>query len=505
MADRNIIKSETFNISEKMLAKWGDRVFLPFWSFANVYTDEGIKIEESGARKGQGEELCDLLVVFENHVIIFSDKGQVEYKPNNDVNVSWRRWVDRAFLKSAYSIYRAERWIKERPNRIYLDKECNEPFPINIPSPGDMIVHRIAIARGITEHAKKFYQNKSCTLLLKPDVVGKEHYEKPFIIGIPDQKKGYVHFLDEVSIDIIFQELDTLRDFTRYLTHKEKLINNDMLLFAPGEVELLGYYLSSREDLYLIDSPKFIIPSNRTDEPIAVQPGFYEGHKATEEYLKIKEIIAPSYFWDKYINIMGPPAFTGKWHETNGENYDEEITVLKYMASESRIARAILSNAFLEISGVPFTNNELHPRVRACNSPTNESICYVFLIMKKSHPQQDYAEYRENRKAAISSYCIACKDAFPQFETIVGIACDAIDNGGSSEELIYLHTNDWTDEDFANARYLREEFGLLKNVKPVVHSLIPRKETGESELSILRKNRKRKNKLQKAARKKNRR
>lgn len=36
---------------------------------SNVYTDEGKK-----TASGDGKELCDLLVVFENHVIIFSDK-----------------------------------------------------------------------------------------------------------------------------------------------------------------------------------------------------------------------------------------------------------------------------------------------------------------------------------------------------------------------------------------------------------------------------------------------
>lgn len=499
---RNIKKSETFTSSEKMLAKLSDKAFLSLWSFANVYTDEGLKVNDKGERKGQGEELCDLLVVFGNHVLIFSDKGQIEYRPKDDVKISWRRWVERAFLKSAYSTYKAEKWIKELPHRIFLDKECTEKFPIAIPNKNIIKLHRIAVARGITEHSKKFYKDASGTLFIKPDIVGKEHYNQPFIIGTADKKKGYVHFFDEESIDKLFNELDTIKDFTDYLTKKEELINSGMLLVAPGEDELLGYYLSSREKEEYIHSPQFIMPEGRTNEVIAVQTGFYEGHRNTKAYKTLKEIARISYFWDRCIEIMGSAAFTGRWHETNGKNYDEEITVLKYMASESRMARSVLSDAFSEVSRKPFAASEVRPRVRVSGSPTNPEMVYVWLVMQLTSEQKDYAEYREHRKAMISSYCMACKDAFPQFKTIVGIASDAINNKGASEELIYVHTDDWTDEEYKHAKWLREELGLLKNWKPAVNSFSLKNK--ESDLSKLRKRKKKTNKEQKAARRKSR-
>ncbi|WP_368578320.1 hypothetical protein [Acinetobacter pittii] len=122
--------------------------------------------------------------------------------------------------------------------------------------------------------------------------------------------------------------------------------------------------------------------------------------------------------------------------------------------------------------------------------------------MKLSDMQKDYTEYREHRKAMITSYCMACKDAFPQFETIVGIAVDAVNNKGASEELIYVHTNEWTEEEFQHAKFLREELGFLKNTKmtSIKYSI----KSEETELSKLRKRRKKSNKLQKAARRKNR-
>lgn len=498
---RNIKKSPTFTKSEKMLADIGDKVFLSLWSFANVYTDEGIKFSDEGRKKGQGEELCDLLVVFGNHVIIFSDKGEVEYKPNDDVSISWGRWVKRAYLKSAYSTFKAEKWLKENPNRVFLDKECSEKFPIELPKPEDMKVHRIAVARGITEHAKKYYSDTNGTLIIRPSVIGLEHLKNPFAIGRADKEKGYVHFLDELSIDKVFKELDTLKDFTDYLTKKEELIEGGKLLAAPGEDDLLGYYLSSREGFKNLDSPYFLIPPGEMGDKLTVYPGFYEGHIQTPEYRQIQEIRRISYFWDMCIETMGSAAFTGEWHHTNGTNYDEEITVLKYMASESRLARTVLSNGYSDVMIKPFNPDELLPRVRILGSPTNREICYVFLIMQKSDAMDSYEHYRELRKNALVNYCMACKDLLPQFKTIVGIASDALNHNRASEELIYIHTYKWTAEDFEESRRLRREVGLLKNVK--IHTNTDTKPE-EGGLAKSRKTKKKKNKAQKSARRKSR-
>lgn len=55
--------------SERYLGSLARKAFLSLWSHPNVYTDENKK-----AGKGVGTELCDLLVVFGNDVLIFSDK-----------------------------------------------------------------------------------------------------------------------------------------------------------------------------------------------------------------------------------------------------------------------------------------------------------------------------------------------------------------------------------------------------------------------------------------------
>ena len=63
-----ISRADGITESERYLKTLCDRTFLSLWSYPGVYRDQG----RSG--KGHGKEVCDLLVAFENHIIIFSDK-----------------------------------------------------------------------------------------------------------------------------------------------------------------------------------------------------------------------------------------------------------------------------------------------------------------------------------------------------------------------------------------------------------------------------------------------
>lgn len=72
--------------SEAYLAELSRRAFLSPWLYSNVFTDEGQR-----AGKGVGRELCDLLVVFGNDVIVFSDK-HIGLSQQGDVGVNWTRW-----------------------------------------------------------------------------------------------------------------------------------------------------------------------------------------------------------------------------------------------------------------------------------------------------------------------------------------------------------------------------------------------------------------------------
>jgi hypothetical protein len=110
-------------LTERYLKKLCDRTFLSLWSYPNVYRDQGSSV------KGDGKEVCDLLVVFEKHAIIFSDKDCV-FPDSGDLTKDWRRWFRRAVQKSADQVWGAERWIRSHPDRLFVDRTCEHKFPI---------------------------------------------------------------------------------------------------------------------------------------------------------------------------------------------------------------------------------------------------------------------------------------------------------------------------------------------------------------------------------------
>ena len=114
--DLKTSRSEGVTDAERYLKKLCERSFLSMWSYVGVFND-----------KGTGQEVCDLLVVFDNHIIIFSDKD-CEFPNIEDIDLAWKRWYKKAVKKSADQIYGAERWILKHPDRLFLDQTCKIPF-----------------------------------------------------------------------------------------------------------------------------------------------------------------------------------------------------------------------------------------------------------------------------------------------------------------------------------------------------------------------------------------
>jgi hypothetical protein len=67
-ARQAVRRGEGITPSETYLAKLAERNFLNLWCYPNTF------IDKKAAGKGDGKELCDLLVVCGDHVLIFSDK-----------------------------------------------------------------------------------------------------------------------------------------------------------------------------------------------------------------------------------------------------------------------------------------------------------------------------------------------------------------------------------------------------------------------------------------------
>src|SRR5436189_5983286 len=87
--------------SEKYLASLADKAFLNLWSYPNLFIDR----KQGG--KGDGKELCDLLVVCGDDILIFSDKT-VAWPTVDEFQIAWSRWYRAAIEQSVATIRGAE-------------------------------------------------------------------------------------------------------------------------------------------------------------------------------------------------------------------------------------------------------------------------------------------------------------------------------------------------------------------------------------------------------------
>ena len=436
-----IEKSQGTTDSERYLAVLCERAFLSLWSYPKPYRDQG-----------DGKEICDLLVVFKQHILIFSDKD-IAFKNTGNLKTDWGRWVKKAVLGSANTVYGAERWIREHPERVYLDKQCQIPFPIQFPSADTVQFHRIVVARNATERFREQIGGLG-SLIIAPHIMEEEHLEHPFHIGRTKKDKGYVHILDDVALDILLYELDTITDFVGYLTAKERLITSGKLLFAPGEEDLLGFYLRYKDENndFRFDAEKKAF--------IHIDEGFYADLVSLPQYIDGKEADKVSYLWDALIEDLGEYALNIEWYYTNAHTMDEAIIGLRCMASETRLARRVLSTGLSEkIALAPFKK----PSVRIFLSPTDSTIAYVFLFAPQPFQTKTYEDYRKYRLSLLVDYCKALKDKWSDIIEIVGIATDSPEKEANSAEITYQDTRLWITEDLIEAKHIRQEQGLLQD------------------------------------------
>jgi hypothetical protein len=201
---RRVEQAEGVTAAERYLGRLCRRSFLSLWSYPGVYRDQ--------MARGQGKEVCDLLVVFRDHILIFSDKN-CRFPDSGNLARDWRRWFLRAVMKSAEQVWGAERWIRSHPDRLFLDRACTKRFPIDLPDPATAKYHRVVVAHGASSRCKSHY-GASGSFALSSRFIGGMHSSDraqvtPFAIGDVDPDKGFIHVLDEGSLGAVLRELDS--------------------------------------------------------------------------------------------------------------------------------------------------------------------------------------------------------------------------------------------------------------------------------------------------------
>lgn len=451
-----VTRSDGTTDAERYLKKLCDRSFLSLWSYPGVYRDQG-----PGGKVGEGKEVCDLLVVFENHILIFSDKD-CAFPDTGNLDLDWSRWYRRAIEKSAAQVWGAERWIKSYPHRLFLDRSCTEPFPIDLPDPATATFHRIVVAHDASRRCQREFGG-SGSLIIEPDIISAMHCAsrvdggKPFAIGQIDLAQGFVHVLDDTSLNIVMRSLDTITDFVSYLSKKEEFIANGRLGWAAGEDDLLAYYLRHTNRAGEHD---FLLPSGRNI--LVVDEGLwsaFERHPQRLAQVKADEI---SYAWDALIEAFAGHAFAQTQYFTTHPDLRDQERILRFLARETRTRRRMLARLIHELIAQTPDKNMKAVRVVQPSHPGDPY--YAFLLL--SHPEGvPYEEYREVRRTLLHTYCLATKLKWPNAEDIVGIATETGMDESRSEDAVYWDARVWTEDERADAERVVTEMGLLRDIR----------------------------------------
>jgi hypothetical protein len=443
-----IQKAEGVTPSERYLKSLCDKSFLSLWSYPSL------SISKKNNGNGDGKELCDMLVVFDKHILIFSDKHCL-FPTSDKLDLDWKRWYKRAIKKSADQVWGAQRWLISYPKKVYLDRQCTKLFPLNIPPSEVAQYHLIAIANGSERRCTKEF-NGSGSLMLDSSLGSHGNTARdsnPFTVGDLNPTQTFVHVLTESTLDFMLKTLDTIVDFISYLEKKESLFRSKIQVFAPGEEDLLAYYLMSLNAQGAHD-----FPAKVDNDAIVLAEGFWKNfctRPERKDQLQQNEI---SYLWDNLIQRFSQQALNSTQYYTNHTELTNTEIGLRLMASEPRTVRRLIAKGLFDL----FANTPDGTKRTKCLKPISPyGTYYVFLCL----PQPGFAsydEYREVRGRLIEASCLVVKYKFPEALDIVGIASNPQrPNQGSSEDLYYLDAREWSDEKNNEAARLQQDLGIL--------------------------------------------
>lgn len=448
MKRRKIERGIPVNTTEKTLSDLCDLAFLKLWSFPNPY-------------KEPGKELCDVLVVFDNNIIIFSVKN-IKYNENKGL-AGWQRWKRKAIDESITQINGAEKWIKNHPDQIYLNKNCNTIIPIN--SKKKFKIYRIVVAHGISDSIANIPGNTSGSLGIKYSD-NNDFEDVQYFVELP--KSPIYHILDSANLEILLKELDTITDFINYLKEKEKAIKLSKIVTYTGEEDVMGQYLRTIEPE---TGKHYILKDKNKDLIVDFENTIWKNFSNSYEYKEKKILDKSSYLWDKYLQQLCEYALNGEL--TGNIDIFQESSPIKEMAKESRFYRRILSGGIIQsVNYFPEIADDYTRQVRLIMSEDNKS-AYVFLQIKYNE-QDDYETVvRPKRRQMLNIACGTLKNKHSFLQKIVGIAINSPKHHiYADQDYILLDCKKWTRKDRSHYYNLSKDYNFWKpkNELKVVNS-----------------------------------
>jgi len=442
--------------TERLLFKLCLGSFLRLWSYANVFRDQGKK----GA--GDGKELCDVLIVCGDAVILFSDKS-CAFPATGKLEVDWGRWYRRAVEASQRQLMGAERWIRKFPGRIFADRRCTQKLHITLPPADRMRVFKVAVALGAAERCRTHFGSGSGSLILmKPEPGdGSDGVDEPgaipFTVPLCSRDGTIVHVVDDVTLPVLIKELDTISDFVAYLDAKECLIRDRVSLFVHGEEDLVGLFLGVGAGLLDMVGAW----NAAAVDTFVVAEGIYADILGRTDYRGYITENQSSYFWDYLIANHTQAVFDGTLTKGSVKTVAENEAILRILAQEPRVHRRMLADAYLDlIAKAP--RGEITSRTADLGGDT----IYVFQVNPKLG--RDYTEYRRERQEFIQQYCFLAGWRDQGKKRVVGMVTDGAHPMKDGYDIIAIEIDAWSPDMLKAGAELNRE--MAKDVSRPMNS-----------------------------------
>lgn len=271
-----------------------------------------------------GNELCDLLIVFDDIAIIWQVKNT---KLQND-NFLKKSDVE----KNLKQLSGARRQLFELQTQITLKN----------------------LRRG--------------TEIFDPTVI-REIYlisaffgEPPEGLALDEMIKGSLaHVFTQRFTEIVLNELDTISDFCEYIRAKESLFREEKeLTLIGGEENLLVYYLRNNRSFEEFKKHSHIV----------LEGDFWDDLKRHPQYIAKKKADKISYAWDGMI---------GRAHTGDNLKYER---IARELARPNRVERRFLSKGFMGAQMIAHESNRTFRRF-----VSTDKVVYCFLFQDDPEPR----------------------------------------------------------------------------------------------------------------------
>ncbi|MBK6900816.1 MAG: hypothetical protein IPH09_16720 [bacterium] len=266
-----------------------------------------------------GKELCDLLVVFGDQVIVWQVKDLKIHKDG--------RYSRSKVEKNLRQLAGARRQLSECKTILQLDNPRRGKEAYNPAS-----AKRIILISALLGEGEDFY-------------------------SMAANAGGHTaHMFTRESGEIILRELDTISDFLTYFEAKESFLNSPArVAINGGEEELLAFYLEQGRSFDILKSADMTI----------IEGGRWARFVQSDAYKSRQEANRISYGWDSLIADA---------HKAAGQ-YEE---IARELARPNRVMRRCLADSFAEAAIIAEADkqNNVMRRVIATDGVT---FCFLFV------------------------------------------------------------------------------------------------------------------------------